>query len=605
MNETNRLNVSDIDFESIQQNLKEYMRGQDSLQDYDFEGSALSSMINLLAYVTHYNAVNANLGLNETFLETAQFRGSVVGHARMLGYTPRSASAPVAYVDVSVPSATTSLIIPRGFRFKAKIGNVTYPFVTDTEYRTDTTEFTSIKILQGTYQTAQYVYDADSAEKYLIPSPNADIDTVIVRVYDTRTSEAFEVFNEGKDITTITPQSNVFFVSENPEGLYEITFGDGVIGTSLSNGNLIEIEYLVTQKAAGNGASIFSSDEAINGISSYSITTREAARGGSEKESVDQIKYNAPLSYASQNRAVTPKDFEAIIRENFPNVNSIKAWGGEDNDPPVYGKVFVSINPKTTDVLSDEDKQRILDDILKPRSVVTVQPEIIDPVFTYISLDVFFKYDPTETSETEAILLSRVRDTITQYNVNNLDQFNTVFRHSALLSAVDSASDAILNSNIRTFVKKRFIPDTTRPLRYEIDFSTDLYKTTRTEGVITSSTLFTFDGQEACRFRDVLNSDGDRIIQVVRGQPDSPRIVASNVGRISGSKIILDNFTVQSFRGNYIEIEAIPNSYDIAPVRNNILAIDLDSVTVNGQVDTIVAGQNFSGSNYQTTPRYA
>ena len=605
MNETNRLNVSDIDFESIQQNLKEYMRSQEALQDYDFEGSALSSMINLLAYVTHYNAVNANLGLNETFLDTAQFRGSVVGHARMLGYTPRSASAPVAYVDVSVPSATTSLTIPRGFRFKAKIGNVTYPFVTDTEYRTDSTEFTNVKILQGTYQTARYVYDKDSSEKYLVPSANADISALIVRVYDTRTSTTFEVFNEAKDITTITPESNVYFVSENPEGLYEITFGDGILGTALSNGNLIEIDYLVTQKADANGASIFSSDESINGISAYNITTREPARGGGEKESLQQIKTNAPLSYAAQNRAVTPKDFEAIITENFPNVSSIKAWGGEDNDPPVYGKVFVSINPKTTDVLSDEDKQRILDDILKPRSVVTVQPEIIDPVFTYISLDVFFKYDPTETSDTQSILVSKVQDVITEYNSTDLDQFNTVFRHSTLLADVDDASDAILNSNIRTFVKKRFVPDTTRPLRYEIDFSTDLYETTRTEGVITSTTLFTYNGLDACRFRDVLNSDGDRIIQVVRGRPDSPRIVASNVGRIEGSKIILDNFTVGSFRGNYIEIKAIPNSYDIAPVRNNILVIDLNDVTVTGEVDALVAGQNFSGSNYQTTPRYA
>jgi hypothetical protein len=600
MRNTQRLNVSDIDFESIRENLKTYLQSQDALRDYDFEGSAITSIIDVLAYATHYNAVNANIGLNETFLDTAQFRGSVVGHARQLGYTPRSSVAPVAYLDVVVNDPSSqSLTIPRGHRFKTTIDNTTYEFVTDQEYDTTDATFTNVKILQGRVRTAEFVYDVASNEKYTIPDVDVDTDTLRVEVYDSVNSSTFRVFTEATKLTSVTEESEIYFLSENPDGLFEITFGDDVIGRALENGNLIRIEYVVTNKTAANGASIFTSIDSVQGNSNLSITTAQVARGGDEREDLDSIRYNAPLS-----RAVTPQDFEAVIRENFANVDSVKAWGGEDNDPPVYGKVFISVKPQNSEILSDAEKTQILETIVRPKSVVTVTPEIIDPSFTYISLDVFFKYDTTQTAMTQTQLQTAVQNAILTYDENNLNRFNRVFRHSELLSVIDDTSDAVLNSTARVYVKKRFEPTLNRARKYEIDFSADLYNSRSKENIITTTSLFTYDGR-SCRLKDRLTTDGNRIVQIVSGEGVNEITVVSNIGRIEGSKIVLENFSPSGFQGSFIEIEAIPDSLDIAPRRNNILVIDENDVSVVGEVDTIVAGQDFSGVTYSTTPRHA
>ena len=598
-----RLSVSEIDFEDIKSNLKAYLQGQDEFRDYDFEGSALATLVDVLAYATHYNAVNANLGINETFLDTAQFRGSVVGHARQLGYTPKSSSAPTAVVDITVNNPSSqSLTLPKGFRLKTKIGNTTYNFVTDQEYSTSNGEFASVVVREGTVKTVEYLYDVRGNEKILIPDPDVDTSTLLVEVYDSPTSSTSEAYTLAKEITSITSDSSIYFLSENPDGLYELRFGDGVIGKALQNNNLVRIEYISTNKEDANGARVFTTSESVEGNSNLTITTTQPARGGEDKERLNEIRFNAPLSFASQNRAVTPQDFEAVIRENFSNIDTIKAWGGEDNDPPVYGKVFISIKPQNSEILSNQEKDQILNEIVIPKSVVTVQPEIIDPQFTYINLDVFFKYDPTKTTESQGQIESTVRNGIVSYNENNLNSFSSVFRHSLLLSAVDDSSDAVINSTARVYVKKRFVPSLDRAQSYTLDFSANLYTSSK-ESIITRSSLFTVDGQ-TCRFKDKLQPNGTRIVQLVSGETVNEILVDSNAGRIEGSKIVLDNFAPTNFQGGYIEVEAIPDSNDIPPTRNNILTIDPNDISVIGEVDTIVAGRNFSGINYTTTPRH-
>jgi len=602
--ESKRLDVSELDFVEIRDNLKEYLRSQDTLQDYDFEGSAISTIIDVLSYATHYNAINANLGINETFLDTAQFRGSVVGHARQLGYTPRSATAPAAFLDLVVNSPSSSaLTIPRGHRFKAKIGSETYNFVTDQEYTTGNATFSDVKILQGTFKTTEFLFDVSSNERLVIPDRGADTSTLRVEIYDSRTSSTFTVFSEAKELTSITSDSEIYFVSENPDGLYEISFGDGIIGKSPENGNLIRVEYIVTKSDEANGASVFSSIDSIQGNTDISITVTQAARGGSDKESTDSIRYNAPLSYTTQNRAVTPQDFEAVIRENFANLDSVNVWGGEDNDPPVYGKVFISVKPKTSNLLSSAERDQILNDIVEPKSVVTITPEIVDPTFTFIGLEVFFKYDPTETSLTKTQLESSVQAALNDFNDRNLDSFGSVFRHSLLLSTIDDTSEAVLNSTARVYVKKRFEPILAAPNRYILDFSAPLYETQSRESVIRSSTLFTINNLQ-CRLKDVLNTDGTRTVQIVTGEDVNEVVVVADAGRIEGSRVILENFSPTNFQGSYIEVEAIPNSNDIAPKLNDILVIDPNDVSVSGEIDTIVAGQDFSGIRYNTTPRH-
>lgn len=609
MTDTKRLNVSDIDFESIQNNLKEFLRSQDTLRDYDFEGSALSSIINLLSYVTHYNAVNANLGLNETFLDTAQFRGSVVGHARQLGYTPNSPSAPTAFVDVTVNNSPSgeALVIRRGHQFKTKINNITYNFITDAEYRSNTGFFEDVKIVQGQLQTAEYIFDVDSSEKFLIPDRDVDISTVLVRVYDEVNSGTFTVFNAAKELTSITNESRIYYLHENPDGYYEITFGDGVLGQQLENGNVIEIEFLVTNKAESNGASVFSIVDSISGFSDINITTTSAARGGAERESNDSIRYLAPLSYAAQNRAVTPRDYEVLISEAYENIESIKVWGGEDNDPPVYGKVFISINPKNSEALTDDQKDFIVDKIVKPKNVTTITPEILDPEFLYISFEAFFKYDPSLTNMSKSQLENAVTDSLRNYNDTELNQFDSVFRYSKVLNAIDKTDESILNSFLRVYISKRFIPTFFANRTYTLNYSVDLFESFGTRPVIRSSSLFTVNGIENCRFTDVPASDGTREVIVVTGPEDNQTVVKRNVGTIEGNKIILTDFRPTDYEGSFVSIEAIPNSYDIASTFNTILTIDCECqrYIVEGAVDTIVTGEDSSGSDYQTTPKNA
>ena len=608
MSSTKRLNVSEIDFENIRSNLKEFLRSQDTLQDYDFEGSAITSVIDLLSYVTHYNAVNANLGINETFLDTAQFRGSVVGHARQLGYTPRSATAPIAFLDIVVnDSNTQDLDITRGQRFRAKIGNTSYDFVTDANYTTDDARFTDVKIVQGTFETTEIIFDTNSAEKILIPKADIDTSTLRVRVYDSVEKVSSTIFTEAKELTTIKEDSRVYFLSENPDGLFEITFGDGVIGQALENGNLVEVEYLVTKKAESNGASVFSLVDSIQGNTNVGITVKQAAFGGDEKESTDSVRRNAPLSFASQNRVVVPQDFEAVVRENFANLETIKVWGGEDNDPPVYGKVFVSIKPKNANILTDTEKTFIRDQVIIPKSVLTIEPELIDPEFLFISMEVFFKYDPSLTNLTENQLENKVVAAIEEYNENELRRFDRVFRYSRLLSIIDDADEAVLNSFARVYVQKRFVPRLSVAQTYELEYSVDLFESFGTRPVIFNSSEFTVNGRDSCRFTDVDNGDGTRRVRIVRGDPQNPTVVVNNAGSIEGSKITLTNFQPEAIEGSSVVIEAIPNSYNVFGKRNTILTIDCGCprFKITGTVDTFATGAEYSGLNYEVAPKNA
>lgn len=607
-NNTNRLEITDIDFNDISRNLKEYLRSQDAFQDYDFEGSAISTIIDLLSYVTHYNALNANLGINEAFLDTAQFRGSVVGHASTLGYTPASAKAPVAYIDLTVNNPSSqNLSIEKGFRIRTNVDNVSYNFVTDQSYSTTDAVFRNVKFIQGDYQSVNYIYDSESNEKYLIPNVDVDTSTLRVEVYDARDSSTFTVFTEAKSLTDIDENSNVYFLFENPEGLYEIRFGDGVIGRSLQSGNYISIEYLVTQKEGANGARRFNLVDNIDGNTNVSFTVSSSARGGSERESIDSIKRIAPLSYASQNRAVVPNDFESIIQENFSNVSSVKVWGGEDNDPPVYGKVFISVLPEVGNVLTLDEEQTLLTEVLKPKSVITVTPELIDPDFLVITTETFFKYDPSLTNLTKGELEDKAKAAIREYNQNELGKFDNVFRYSRYLQVIDESDPAILNSFARIYLSKRFVPTLNIPTTYTLNFSVDLYESFGTRPVIYDSSTFTVNGVSGCRFKDFLNSDGTRRVSVVKGTGVDEEVIIDNAGRINGSRIILESFAPQSIDGEVINIEAIPASYDIVGTLNNVVTFDCDCTRfdIRGEVDTIVTGRDYSGVNYQTFNRDA
>jgi len=605
-NTTRRLEVTDIDFDDIGTSLRKYLESQKAFEDYDFEGSAISTIVDLLAYVTHYNALNANLGINEAFLDTAQFRGSVVGHANTLGYIPGSAKAPAAYVDIVVNNPNSqNLTLPKGTRFRTRIDSTSYTFITDREYSTNNATFENVKLVQGNFQTISFLYDDQSNEKYLIPTTDVDTAFIRVEVYDSRNKSTFTVFREAKSLTEIRDDSPVFFLSENPEGLFEIRFGDGVLGRSLQSGNFVVVEYLATQKEDANGARIFNLIDNIGGNTSVSISTQSPARGGQERQSVDSVRRLAPLSYASQNRAVVPNDFDAIINENFSNVSSVKVWGGEDNEPPVYGKVFISVLPKEGEVLTQDEEQELLDEVIRPKSVITVTPELLDPEFLNITTETFFKYDPSRTNLTREQLESKVVRAIRDFNDNELGKFDNVFRYSRYLQVIDESDDAILNSFARIYLSKRFVPTLNIPTTYTLNFSTNLYESFGARPVIYESSTFAINGVSGCRFKDFLTSDGTRRVSIVKGVGAQEEVIVREAGVIEGTRIILESFAPQSIDGEVINIEAVPASYDIVGTLNNVVRFDCDCTRFNvqGEVDTIVSGRDYSGVNYRTFNR--
>ena len=618
MSDTNRLKVSEMDFDTIKANLKTFMTEQDTFQDYNFEGSALSSMLDVMAYVTHYNAINANFAINETFLDSARLRPSVVSHAKMLGYTPRSSYPAAAYIDVKVNNPTgvlsddntyLPLTMNKGTVFTSTIDGVSYKFVNDQTLTTTIDAngeyiFSNVRILQGSYKNTEYIFDRDSAEAYIIPFTNAVTSELTVKVQASATNSTTETYESVVNVTEVTATSKVYFLEESRTGAYEVKFGDGVLGQRLDNGNIIQLETLVTDNDAANGAAVFALSGTIQGNTNVTLTVNQKAQGGSTKEDVESIKFNAPLSFVSQNRAVTPDDYKTIIQNNYANIDAITVWGGEDNDPPDYGKVYISIKPKDAEVVTEADKTLIISQYLKPKNVVSITPEIVDPKYTYIYLDVFFKYNPNVTALSSDALEEQAREVIRTYNNDQLKRFDGVFRYSNVISQIDASNVAILNSIVRVKMKKRIVPTSTAETKYDVIFSSPIYNTQSNEQIIKSSE-FVHKGNTGCTLRDRVNDDGERRLQIVKGSGLTESVIENNAGTIDVTSGKL-SFTasIDSFTGTYIEITADPDSNDLAPKRNELLTILVDECILSGEVDTMITGGTSAGVNYSTTARH-
>ena len=615
---TKRLNVADMDFDQIKTNLIQYLSEDDVLKDTNFEGSAANTLLDALVYITHFNAVNANMALNETFLDSAQLRQSVVSHAKLLGYTPRSTYAPVAYVDVLMNNPTNitnsdgdyiPMTMNRGTTFNTLIDGKTYKFVNEfTQTITRNTDgdykFENLKLIQGQFKETRYIFDEDSAEKYVIPYENVVTSTMTVRVQKSATYNEVQDFTLSTDLTNVGPETAVYFLQEGQDGLYEIYFGDGVIGQKPVNGNIIIIEYAITDGPAANGASKFSLADNIQGNSDATVTTITKATGGSDREDIASIKFNAPLGYVSQNRAVTPDDYKSIIQSNYPNIDAISVWGGEDNDPPDYGKVYISIKPRDAEVLTATDKELIIGQYLKPKNVVSITPTIVDPSYTYVYLEVFFKYNPNLTNQSRDALAILVREAIRTYNNNELKRFDGVFRHSNVLAAVDQADPSIINSTVRVKMKKRFTPTLNTERRYDLQFSSAFYTTSSNEQIM-NTTEFTYLDRQ-CTLRDSLGVDGVRVIQIVTGTGSNQRVLNSDIGYLDEENglVVLTGFNPSSYVGDYIEITVSPESNDLAPRRNELLNILVDDCPISGEVDTMITGGTSAGIDYTTTSRH-
>ena len=609
-----RLNVTSLDFDQIKVNLKNFLRAQPELADYDFEGSALGTIIDVLAYNTFYNSFNANVNMNEIFLDTAQIRNNVVSHAKSLGYVPRSVTSAFAEIDVVVngPAGTpSSLNMPRGTTFSSTIDGNNFTFV-NLEAQTivpvgGVYKFPAVKVNQGQIRTQSFIVDNTStAQKYTIPDANIDTATLVVKVKTNSTSTDFDIYTLVTNIVDVSSTTSAYFLQEGIDGEFEIYFGDDVFGRRLAAGNIVEIEYLITDGAASNNATAFKLTGNVSGNTNATVTLISKSGGGSAAETTDSIKFNAPLSFLSQNRVVTADDYKAIVKNNYTNTESISVWGGEEQAVPEYGKVFLSIKPKNAQVLSSSEKQFIKDSILKTKNLVSITPEIVDPDFTFIKLEAFFKYDPNLTSLTAGELKNAVIATITNYNDTNLKKFDGVFRASQVTTAIDSTNPAILNTIMRVNVQKRLVPTIGTALKYDLSFSSPFSANIATGESVIDSSEFILNGFNH-KMQDIPTDNTNiRKVQFYRIANNQKIITTEDAGTVDIAQglLTLTSFNPESVVGDnaYITVTATPSSSDLAPKRNQLLQIDLLQTTVTPQVDEIATGSVIAGIGYTTTP---
>ena len=487
-----RLRVTELDFDTIKQNLKAFLNQQSEFTDYDFEGSGLSVLLDLLAYNTHYNAYYLNMVANESFLDTSLLRDSVVSHAKTLGYTPYSQTAPVAMINFTARSASNtagSLTLPAGFPFMSnQIDSKSYHFVVlkDTTVAKANGEyyFENLELYEGQFVNYRFVHNQSNNPKqvFQLPDENLDTKTIKVQVSPAVGNTSVRTYNQATDILDVASDSEVFYLQESKSGKYQIYFGNDVVGKKLADGAVVLVSYLVTNGTAANKANNFvagasATDSLSEAITRFTIRPVSAAQGGASRETVDEIKFGAVNQFTTQNRLVTYKDYESYLRKNYPSLDSISVWGGEDEVPPVFGKVYISIKPKDNYYITTAEKQRILDEIIKPKAIVSVDAQIRDPEYLYLIINNYVEYDTNKTTQTPDALRNSIRAAIAIYNQTNLSKFGSVFVLSKLQEAVDAVdSNAIRGSTVTLKIQKRFLPDLTLAKTYTVDFNTELYR---------------------------------------------------------------------------------------------------------------------------------
>ena len=481
------IQITDLDFNNIKNNLKKFLQSQDTLKDYNYDGSALSTLLDILAYNTQYNAYYLNMVANEMFLDSALLRSSVVSHAKLLNYTPKSAAAPTATINLQFHSVTdSSLTLPKFSKFLSEaIDGVNYTFVTtdDVTVNTDTNgnvTYPNLTLKQGQPTSLNFTYVAATNPSATFELPDANIDTssltVVVQQSSSNTNSM--VYNLATDFLSLSPTSTVYFLQEGVNGLYQIYFGDGNLGQALTDGNVVYVSYITTKATASSGANNFVLMDTVAGYSNTTVYPLTSATQGADKESIDSIKYTAPKAHSSQGRAVTKEDYIYLIQNNagiFP-VDAVNVWGGEENDPPSYGTVFVAIKPKGGYSLTQTQKNIIEQQIIKPISVLTIQPKIIDVDYTYLVINSNILYDPKMTNLTSSQLENLVLTTISNFGSSTLNTFNSTFSLSSLISTVQSVSPSFITNDANIYLQKRFKPNLNSSSSYTFNFGTSLKK---------------------------------------------------------------------------------------------------------------------------------
>ena len=616
-----KLDISELDFDDIKLNLKTFLSQQDEFRDYDFEGSGMSVLLDVLAYNTHYLGFNANMLANEMFLDSADLRSSVVSKAKQVGYTPTSSIASKAIIDVVVNSASgASLTMSAGTKFTTTVNEQSYSFVNKADVTITPVDgvykFSNLEIQEGSYLNFKYTAStSDLEQRFIIPNDNVDTSSLTVKVQESSSDSTTNTYTLASGLTGLDSTSQVYFLQEVENGRYEVYFGDGVLGKAIADGNIVILDYIHCNGSLPNGASTFTLSGSIGGFSSATITTITNATDGSNPESIASIKYNAPRDYASQDRAVTAEDYKVLVKSLYANAQAVQVYGGEDAEVPSYGKVFISVKAKSGSNLTVATKNSIVQS-LKQYAVASVRPEIIDPETTFIRLTTDFKYDSDKTTKDVSTLITNISNTIALYNQDTLQNFTGVFRHSKLLENINNADTSILSNITTVKMFKTITPTLNSALKYTISFNNAFYNPhsghNASGGGVISSTGFKINNDSSAN-EHFLDDDGAGNLRVYYLSGTTRVYTSSTFGTVNYTtgQVVLTSANITSISNvdgatsTIIRVFAIPNSNDIVPVRNQILEIDTANSTVGGEVDAVESGSSAAGTTYTTTSSYS
>jgi len=578
------LKVTEVDFDDIRTNLKSYLSTQDQFQDYNFEGSALATLLDVLAYNTHYNAFYLNMLANEMFLDTAQQRDSVVSRAKELGYLPSSAIGSQANVSLTftgIANTTSQFTIPRNATFTTTVDDVSYTYVVPTAktvLNISNTYSTSVIIKEGTPLTHRFTVSTTNPVRYILPNANIDTSSIKVTVQESSVDTTTTEYLQATNTNQVSSNSPIYFLEESADKKYEIVFSPGILGKPVKNGNIVIVEYLVCNASDTDGASVFSVDNLNLGVSytSVAIVTNKASSGGSDSESISSIKFNAPRNFQTQNRAIIKNDYERIISSENSDIQSVTAFGGELADPAVYGKVFIALKPVGA-LQSTENKKVSIKTSIIDRTPLGVDPVMIDPEYTYIIPTIKVFYNRTTSSATTSEVETSALSAIADFSTNNLEQFDKRFRFSRFVRSLDNLTVAeILNTDASIQMQKKIIPLLNVSQSIVILFNNKIKTSTL------SSTQFVYE-----TFNCFFDDDGLGTVRVYRFDDTNTKVIQeSNIGTIDydTGKISLSDFKPTSLVGSQIEINVTPDSLDVTPVREQILimqSVDADVTAIS------------------------
>ncbi len=588
----NRLIVTSLDFDTIKGDLQNFLQAYPQFTDYDFEGSGLSVILDLLAYNSHYSGFYQNMIANEMFLDTATLRSSVVSRAKLLGYTPRSTTSARAIVNITVtpPDTPATIIIQAYTSFGASINGVSYTFLTDetnimTPSPGNVFNFNNITLVEGKAFTITTTVDSTIPnQRFVIPNALVDTTTISVTVQASAANLYTEVYTLADDVNLITDQSRIFYLQEVENGLFQVEFGDGILGYAPIDGNIVVVNYLLSSGPAANQVTSLTPISLVGGYAKQYVTVTNVtpAYGGADRETIDEIRFTAPRTFEAQGRAVTANDYETLVVANYPVVESIAVWGGEDAIPPQYGKVYISLKPVDGYVITATTKQAVVNNILKPLNMMSVIPEVVDPDYTFIIAQCKVYYNPALTAESAGDIQSLTVQTIAQYGIDNLSRFNYMLKYSALLTSVDNEDPSIVNNLVAIQLQKRFAPSLNVSINYTFNYNGAL-----TPGTFASSWMvIAQDPNIAYKDGDLhrLVDDGNGNINIVKSLPNNLQtVVRANGGTIDYTTglVILNQLKPTSYNGmSNVTLTVIPKENDVTPSSNNILILNQEDVTV-------------------------